>query len=195
MAALEKRVIRLEEENRVLRQRDIMHRMIDLEGSTAEGSSAAKAAPAAPAVAAKPAAAPELKFAFSRSNLITFDPVALEKPGFEMIVQSEHAELETKLKRQQSERLGPRASRRRWFALRGPGMLLGGLLSKRGKGSVHPYSPGKSPSASGRASGRANELANLEQSAREAIAVRRIQLRWREKVERDEEYWEMMGYY
>ena len=114
----------------------------------------------------------------------------LEKPGFDMIVQKEHSEFEAKLKRQQSERTGLRASRRRWAGLRGPGMLLGKLLAKRGKGSVHPYSPG-SPGRSP----RINELDSLEKTAREAIAARRIQLRWREKVERDEEYWEMMGYY
>ena len=190
--ALEKRVIRLEEENRVLRQRDIMHRMVELDGSSSGGQQP-PAATAATAATAAPAA--PLKLQFSRSNLVTFDPVALEKPGFDMIVQKDSIEVEAKLKRQKSEAIssssGPKA-RRRWFALRGPGLIVGGLLFKRsGKAgaSVTPGSPGRGKQ------GSAKSLLNLEETARRAVAARRIQNMWRDKMARDEMYWEMMGYF
>ena len=186
--ALEKRIVRLEEENRILRQRDIMHRLIELEDTSGDGGGGA--APKQSSAAAS-GAKPELRLSFTKKNLATFDPIA-PSAGFETTVQKADGSVAHK---GQARNTQTNASKR-WSIGRSAAFLVGSYLSSKQTkaGRVHPVSDSERSSKSSRTSKR-DLFASMDADIATIAAAKRIQQMWRDKMARDEEYWEMMGYY
>jgi len=176
---LERRIAELEEENRILRQRDIMHRMIQLDGADANSSEAA------PKKADAPSTNPNgLVFHVPEKDLVTLQPLAFEATGgFAMGIQKQRSDAELKVPPRLSQRpsapstqnLGGKvAAKRRWGVMRVLAMLLGMQTDAR-SASVHP-----SPESLG--------------TPKEHAAATKIQAVVRGKAVREELYWELMGY-
>ena len=82
VAQLERRVFQLEEENRVLRQRDIMHRLVELEPTGGE------------------------KIIQNKDDMATFDTFQPASGGFAQSVQDQSAEAEERIPKTKFEKLG-----------------------------------------------------------------------------------------
>ena len=191
----------LEEENRVLRQRDVMHRMLALEGETGaapEGGALAAGAAAGPAAGGKgDGAAPMLKLQISKQQLITFSPI-----GFGMQVETDRPGLEREqtvpnYKVQRSGSFfgggsGNRASK--WNLLRAPiwwkaktdGRWVDTKKVHPAPGPAKPPSKKRGPPAKPR-----KKLSEYSGEERKKVAATRIQAVWRGFVERkDLDYWD-----
>jgi len=166
--ALERRVISLEEENRVLRQRDVMHRMIGLSEEGGEGGSAGAAG------------APQLVHNLSKSNLATFEPFQLDVAKLDATGGASSA-------RAARAGAGTDKSARKWGMLRV--LMSFGTFSNK----VHPIQARPNRAAKYHPKPRP-VLSSLSGTAKQAWAVTVIQSRWRGRMTRDELYWEMMGY-
>jgi len=225
--ALERRITRLEEENRLLRQRDIMHRLMDLDASAGGAAVAAPPTTALPeqliAAPGAPAAPAELKLQFSRGKLATFEPMAIDtKPlvlesarlgvaasafgtaGFDVIVQRESSgredsyavEQPARRSKQQLQPASPGGrspGKRHWMgSTRAAAYLVGSVLvGKRNSARVQPEG---GPAKPGAPKKRASPFATMNESAAAAAAAAVIQARWREKLAREDAFWDMMGY-
>ena len=165
----------------MLRQRDIMHRLMDVEQKTAgEGASAA-------------GATPQLKLGLSTKNLATFNtpihaPSLPEPAGVEV----GRARKQIELVHQRSARAiatSPRgrAIAKRWRVARAAAYFVGDykVRQKQGSAKVAPASVPLTP---------AKKFAGMEKDPVARRAATKIQATYRGKTTRDELYWEMMGY-
>ena len=188
-AARPSTVAELEEENHVLKQRDVMHRMIALETDSAEQEKAA--APAPTGGDAKPAEAkPAFKLQISKRDLVTFAPFAMEGNGFGQQVEAPTSEREQTRQTQQIERSGSYKSDRsrlttRWTLLRAPiwwkARTDGRWVDKR---KIHPA---RAP----RVHQPKKKLSAMGPEERKHEAATRIQAVWRGYMERkDLDYWD-----
>jgi hypothetical protein len=183
IAQLEARVEALEEENRLLRQRDIMHRLVKLD----EGEEGAAAGSGA-------AESPGLKLQFSAANLETFQPFTLDKQqvntGFATQLQRSMTDREMIQKQIQVERARSRAQATsskwnplsvafRFMKLRSPKVTPSDARYSAQPPPPKPLQPG---------------LTGLRANTAAARAATHIQAVWRGRMTRDELYWEMMGY-
>ena len=171
VSQLERKVKALEEENRLLRQRDIMNRLLVLDGPESEAGAKPAAAAGAP---------PALSLGLDRTQLVAFQPFAAEKAA-----ANDTRELDER-RRSMYEATTPRgtASRSKWVGLSWAGVLL-----RRGKssGKVHPVKgkPKPPPKLTKAAS-------KMQATDRAAIKIQAV---WRGKQMRDElAYWDTMGY-
>ena len=194
VANLERRVAELEEENRVLRQRDVMHRMLALEG---EGEGAAGGGASGGASGGGDAAAkPTLKLQVSKQQMLTFTPI-----GFGMQVEAPVLEREQSVPTYQTQRSGSalggggggggarRASK--WNLLRAPiwwkAKTDGRWVDKR---KVHPAPQAASRKPRAPAKPR-KKLSQYSGEEKRQVAATRIQATWRGFVERkDLDYWD-----
>lgn len=195
VANLERRVAELEEENRVLRQRDVMHRMLALEGETGAPEGGATASEAAgPAASKGDGAAPTLKLQVSKQQLITFTPI-----GFGMQVEAEAPGLEREqtvptYKVQRSGSFfggGGKRQSSKWNLLRAPiwwkAKTDGRWVDTK---RVHPSPAAASKKRAAHAKPR-KKLSEYSGDDKRKVAATRIQAVWRGFIERkDLDYWD-----
>ena len=183
--ALERRVIALEEENRVLRQRDCMHRLAAME----------------PAVDVSDAP----KLHVQKENLVTFEPMVQfegkpQQGGFAMELQRSTSDVEIG-RRTKSGRIPVREDVRYGSkAAKGKGIMRAAgffLSSYRSSSKVHPGGAGGESKAK-RVAVRYKPrvpLSTLSGDPKRLLAASIVQATWRGRLTREELYWEMMGYY
>lgn len=168
VAQLERRVFQLEEENRVLRQRDIMHRLVELEPTGGE------------------------KIIQNKEDMATFDTFQPASGGFAQSVQDQSAEAEERIPKTKFEKLGYKKvgykkagersklgargrkaqAKRRWRNVRMLANMVGSV--KR----VHPHE----------SYGNKYKAPTKVQTK----AATKIQAHWRGKTTREEQYWDLM---